>query len=157
FEVEFLAAAEVDEAGKVTGYVAFDVDDWRAAEREARARWFAPDARAAAVARPDAEFMEAANAHDRTRTRAPFAADIGVDDQRHAGMGVIEGADAFVDSFVALWDLAPDIQIEPPVRLALERYGCVQAVRTFGTLRDGGGAFERLFVSLSIVSSGRIT
>src|SRR6185503_16928130 len=35
FEIEFLEVFEVDESGRITGGVMFDVDDWRAASREA--------------------------------------------------------------------------------------------------------------------------
>ncbi len=49
---------EVDESGRLTAGVAFDVDDWCAASREAFARWFARDAVAAASVGPVLEYIE---------------------------------------------------------------------------------------------------
>src|SRR5439155_25910942 len=95
FELEALWVTEVDESGRLTAGVAFDVDDWRAATREAYARWFASDAVAAASVGPVFEFVEAMNEHDRTRVRAVLAADFVLDDHRPARLGVIEGADAY--------------------------------------------------------------
>ena len=73
----------------------------------------------------------------------------------HDGLGVLEGADAYVEAASALWDLAPDIQTRGRV-LALEQHGQVRVEQNVGTLRDGGGAFERQHVDLYIVDNGRI-
>src|SRR5207244_606099 len=147
FELEALWVTEVDESGRLTAGVAFDVDDWRAATREAYARWFASDAVAAASVGPVFEFVEAMNEHDRTRVRAVLAADFVLDDHRPARLGVIEGADAYVKSAAAMWDLAPTNQITFAGTLAHARYGSVNLWRGFGTLRDGG-TFENPIVSV---------
>jgi ketosteroid isomerase-like protein len=155
FELEAPWVTEVDESGRITAGVAFDVDDWRAATREAWARWFARDAVAAASVGPVFESIEALNDRDRTRLRAALADDFVLDDHRPARLGLIEGADAWADSWAALWDLAPDTQIAIGSPLAYARYGSVGLSRTFGTLRDGG-TFENPTVMVAIVADGRI-
>ena len=57
FEVEYLWLTEVDERGRITAAISFDLDDWRAAAREARPRWLAADAAAAPVVGPVSEFF----------------------------------------------------------------------------------------------------
>src|SRR5262249_32771989 len=150
FELEALWVTEVDESGRITAGVAFDVEDWRAATREGCACWFARDAVAAASVGPMFEFLEAMKEHDRTRLRAALADDFGLVDHRPARLGLGGGADAWLESMAALWDLAPDWQIAPTGTLAYARYGSVVLLRGFGTLRDGG-TFENPTVSVSIV------
>jgi hypothetical protein len=75
---------------------------------------------------------------------------------RRVGLGLLEGGEAYLESLVALWRLAPDIQVVVAFELARERYGLVQAVGSVGTLPEGG-AFERPLVIVSIVAGGRIT
>jgi len=156
FEVEYLWLTEVDEHGRITGAISFDPDDWGAATREACDRWLASDAAAAPVVRPVSEFFVAFSEHDRVRVRAVLADDLVVDDRRRAGLGRVDGADAYVESIAVLWNLAPDIQVDGRVGLALERHGLVSAGRDFGTLAEGG-AFERPRVAVLIVAGGRIT
>jgi hypothetical protein len=137
--------------------VMFDVDDPRAGQREAWARWAAIDPAAA----PWTELLGAAvdgfEAHDRARLRTIFAADIVVEDHRRTGFGRIEGADAYLESLAPLWDLAPDHHAElgwfwP----AVERHGVVTVLRRFGALADGG-AFESEHLWLSTATGGRVT
>ncbi|HXJ34119.1 MAG TPA: nuclear transport factor 2 family protein [Candidatus Eisenbacteria bacterium] len=156
FEIEYLALAEVDESGRTTAGVIFDADDWRAATREAYGRWFARDAVAAAAVGPAFELVEAFNDRDRTRMRAALADDFVLDDHRPARLGVIEGADAWVEACAATWDLAPNSQIAVACTLAHARYGSAILVRLSGTLRDGG-VFESPSVAVFIVADGRIT
>src|SRR5262249_15567958 len=156
FEIEFLWLTEIDESGRITAGVMFDADDWRAATREAWARWSARDAVAAASVGPTFEFLEAMNEHDRTRLRAALADDFELVDHRPARLGLSGGADATVESLAALWDLAPDWQITPTGTLAYARYGAVVLSRGFGTLRDGG-TFENPTVAVQIVAGGRLT
>jgi class 3 adenylate cyclase len=155
-EIEYLWLAEVDESGRLVSGVMFDPEDWRAASREARARWLARDAAAARVAGPHFEFLEALSSHDRSRVRAAVTEDVVFNDRRRAGVGPVEGADAYLEALAVLWDLAPDIEYEGFV-LALERHGLVVAERSSGTLREGGGGFERPLVTVSTVTGGRLT
>ena len=133
----------------------FDVDDELAAQREARRRWIATDPVAAASVGPLAEFIDAWNERDRTRVRATLANDLVVEDHRRTGMGRIDGADAYVDSIVALWRLAPDSQIETSL-FVVERYGAVGVGRRSGRLAEGG-AFESDFIVMSAVECGLTT
>ncbi len=155
--LELLWLTEVDESGRITSGVAFDIDDRRAAQREVMARTIAGDAVAAAAMRPTLEFTEGFNDHDRARMRAVLADDIVVVDHRRPGLGQVEGADAYVDSIAVLWDLASDIQVEPVgSELTHERYGVVSGARHFGTLAEGG-AFESYYVVMTIVACDRIS
>jgi ketosteroid isomerase-like protein len=156
-EIEYLSLVEVDEGGRLVAYVMFDVEDSPAATRECWSRWLARDTAAAPVLAPLVDVAEAYGERDRARLRAAYADDLVVDDQRLAGLGRLGGADAYLDAVAALWELAPDIQLELRCVLALERHGAVFAVRTFGTLADGGGAFERCELQVVMVARGRIT
>src|SRR5262249_20716847 len=90
-----------------------------------------------------------------TRLRAAFADDFVLADHRPARLGGIEGADGWTESFAALWDLAPDVQMALTCQLAYAPYGSVGHGRVFGTLRDGG-AFENPTVGGSSVADGRL-
>ena len=155
FEIEHLLVTEVDEAGRIVAVVTFDVDDWRAANAYAGSRWLAADPVAAAVMGPIIEFGAGLNDHDLTRVRRALADDVVVHDHRRTGMGLIEGVDAYTDSVVVLWSLAPDLQTTG-VQLALEPHGGVSAARHFGTLAEGG-AYESVLVGLFVVEGRRIT
>jgi class 3 adenylate cyclase/ketosteroid isomerase-like protein len=155
-EVEYLWLAEVDEAGRLVAGVMFDADESRAAIREASTRWFARDAAAAAIVGPMLDQLEGWNDRDRARIRAVLADEFGRDDRRLVGPGRVDGADAYLDQAVVLWDLAPDSQVEPRCVLALEPHGAVAVSRTFGTLSEGG-AFERYVLHVWTVARGRIT
>jgi ketosteroid isomerase-like protein len=155
-EIEYLWLAEVDESGRLVSGVAFDPEDWRAAHREALGRWLARDAAAAAVMGPIVELVEGSNDHDRARMRAVLADDLVYHDHRLVGQGRVDGADAYLDTLPALWDLARDIQLEPRFVLAVERHGMVAVDRTFGTLPEGG-VFEIYWATVATVSRGRVT
>ncbi len=154
-EIEYLWLAEVDESGQLLAGVMFEPRDWRAAGREAWRRWLARDAAAAAVIAPILELNEGMNDHDRARMKGVLADELVLNDRRLAGVGQVDGADAYLDTVVALWDLAPDFQLEPRVVLALERHGIVAVTRTFGTLSEGG-PFERYLVQVVTVARGRL-
>ncbi len=156
FEIEFLWVGEVDEGGRVTAGISFDVDDWRAATREARARWFARDAAAAAAVGPAFELIEAFNDRDRTRMRAVLSDDFVLDDHRPARLGTIEDAGTWVEACATLWDLAPDVRTVIVSTLAHARYGSALLVQPSGTSREGG-AFESPSAAVFIVADGRIT
>ncbi len=155
-EIEYLWLAEVDESGRLVAGVMFDVDDWRAANREAAARWLARDVAAAALLGPVLETFDGWNDHDRARVRASVADDLVSHDRRLAGVGRLEGADAYMDSLAVLWEMAPDIQIEMRSALALERHGVVGVARNFGTLPEGG-AFEIYGIIVATLERGLVT
>jgi ketosteroid isomerase-like protein len=157
FEIEYLSVIEIDAAGLVVAIILFGSDDLSAALREALARWAAIDP----VATPWVELMtkvgDAWNGRDEAQIRTLFDTDVVLEDHRHAGVGHIEGLDAWADSTVALWDLAPDQRFEfgwswP----AVDSRGFVVTARRTGMLADGG-PFESEFVWLGLVRSGRFT
>jgi class 3 adenylate cyclase/ketosteroid isomerase-like protein len=156
FEIEHLWLIEVDESGRIVFGAAFDVDDWRTANREAAARLIARDSAAAASLPPLVEVLEAFNDRNLARLRAVFADDVVAEDRRRAGVGRVEGASRYVDSLAVFWDLAPDGQADTLHVLARDRHGVVSAGRVLGTLAEGGGAFETYFVNVLIVERGRI-
>jgi len=155
FEVELIHLTEVDAAGKLRAWINFDPDDRRAAFREAYARWFAIDPVKTSAVKLGFELREAHNDRDRARMRACVAGDLVVHDHTLAGIGVLEGSDAYLESIAALWELAPDIQNEVASYLAVEPYGSVAVVRSFGTLSEGG-PFERHRAIVLIAAGGRI-
>src|SRR5262249_52899310 len=93
---------------------------------------------------------------DAARVRAAPADDLVVHDHRLAGIGLLEGAAAYLKSLAALWRLSPDDHIERRFELAHERYGVVAAGLMVGT-RSEGGTYERPLVVVYIVAGGRIT
>src|SRR5262249_54055185 len=111
---------------------------------------------AVATLRPVAEYSLGFDEHDATRVRAALADALVVHDHRLAGIGLLEGADAYLESLAALWRLSPDDHIERRFDLAHERYGGVAAGQMVGTL-PGGGTYERPLVAVYIVAGGRIT
>ncbi len=157
FEVEYFVVTEVNEAGLATAVIFIDPDDWRAAQREAWKRWVAIDPVAAPWVEALTELVDAWNARDLSLLRARAADDLVPEDHRHAGLGRIKGADAYGDSLVVLWALAPDQRLEigwsSPV---VDRHGFVVAARRGGTLASGG-AFESEYLWLGVGSPGRFT
>jgi hypothetical protein len=157
WEVEYLGVVETDEAGRITAMILFDLDDARAAQREAWARWTAIDPVAVPWVAVIGAAVESFDAQDWKRLRTLFADDVIVDDHRRTGFGRIEGADAYLSTVAVLWDLAPDQRVElgwfwP----AVERHGVITRGRRFGSLADGG-AFESEYLWLSTATGGRIT
>ena len=152
-EIENLTLVAVDEAGLVTAWIAFDVDNELVAKREARDRWLAIDPVAALVVRNQVRFNDAWNDCDRARVRATLADDLVVDDHRRTGIGRIEDVEVYVDSIVALWELAPDARLETWPWLTVEPHGSVFVLRRSGRLPEGG-AFESEYVGLIIITRG---
>ncbi len=153
WEVEYLVVVEIDETGSFTAMIFFDLDDARAAQREAWARWAAIDPAAAPWVAIIGTAIDGFDAQDGKRLRTLFANDVVVDDHRRTGFGRIEGADAYLPSLEVLWDLAPDQRMElgwfwP----AVERHGVITLLRRSGALADGG-AFESEHLWLSTATA----
>ncbi len=145
FEIEYLGLCECDDRGLLTAIVLIDLDDWEMGLRDARHRWSRIEPEMARLLEVVSEAHDLFNRHERYPWIAP---DFVLEDHRHAGVGRIEGADAYTKSLEALWKLAPDQRLEtgrhwpayaPDVALAL--------TRRHGTLPDGG-AFESEFLLL---------
>jgi hypothetical protein len=64
--------------------------------------------------------------------------------------------DAYGDSVVVLWELAPDQRLEIGSWPAVDRHGFVVTARRVGTLTNGG-AFESEYLWLGVGSAGRFT
>jgi hypothetical protein len=145
---DHLTLHEVDGEGRIVAIVLFDLDAEDAAHAE-------PDV--ANVVAPIAEVIDAFNEKSAAKWRAAFTDDLVVEDHRLAGMGRIEGADAYTESVVALWKLAPVTRGEMGWRWpALDRHGAITVVHRKGTVPDGGGDFESEYLYLYLVAQGRI-
>jgi hypothetical protein len=156
-EIEGLFLTEVDESGRIARGVVFDLDDPRAAQREAWSRWIAADARAPVEVALLAEMLDAMNNRDRARWRAALADGLIVEDHRRTGMGRIEGADAYLDSVDVLWELAPASGAESGwFWPAYDRHVAVTVLRHSGTLVDGG-AFQSDYLWLFTSARGHVT
>jgi hypothetical protein len=158
FEIESLSVAEVDASGLFTAIITFDPDDARAAQREAWARWAAIEPDVASNLALISEAADAFNAHHRARLRALYADDLVVEDHRHAGMGRIEGGDAYAGSIAVLWELASVMRTEHGwFWPAIAPHGGLTTIRRTGDVAGGGGAFESDYLHLFLHAHGRIT
>jgi ketosteroid isomerase-like protein len=156
FEIEYLWLSEVDERGAIVTMAAIDLEDAPAVAREVQRRWFAHDPVAAAVMAPVLELADAMASRDVPRLRAVLADDVVVDDHRPTRLGTIEGGDAYAASLGTLWELAPDIHLDPVLGpLVWDRHGCIGTTHTSGTF-PAGGSFETYLLSIVIVRDGRI-
>jgi ketosteroid isomerase-like protein len=157
FEIEYVGLFEVDEAGQHTAMVLFDCDDERAAQREAWARWAAIDPTVTEVTSVLGEVIDSWNTKDVERLRAVCAEDLVVEDHRRTGTGRSEGRDAYVQSVVALWELAPESRFEAGwFWLAIAPNVSASSARRSGTVA-GGGEFESDFLVVVAVAQGRTT
>jgi hypothetical protein len=157
FEIEYLGVTEVDEAGLLTASILFGADDERAALGEAWARWARIDRDVAATLDLVAGLRDAFDRHDEIGVRALCADDLAYADHRRSGAGRLAGADAYVASVAALWQLAPATGLDVGrFWPAYDRHGAVTLVRRSGKPPDDGrlaGEYLQLFV----VARGRAT
>jgi ketosteroid isomerase-like protein len=155
FEIEYLGVTEVDESGLLVTTILLDLDDPRAAQREAWARWMAIDPTVAELVTAVSETIDSWNAMDRRRFAREYTDDFVVEDHRRTGMGRLDGVEAYMASVEALWQLAPDSRLELGWHwLAVDRRGGVVTCRRTGRLADGG-AYESDYLVLFIVEDGR--
>jgi hypothetical protein len=169
YERPFINLLATDASGRLANIEYFDEDH----EAEALARFDelcgGPAARPAVdlfatvgdpVAAPSVEVLtrqiDVWNARSREGVRACLADDLVVEEHRHAGLGRIEDVDAYVESNVVLWDLAPDQGLSCGwIWSAFASHGGVVTQRREGTLAEGG-AFVSEYFTLFIVKHGRI-
>ncbi|MBI1818289.1 MAG: nuclear transport factor 2 family protein [Deltaproteobacteria bacterium] len=156
FEMEHLVVQEIDEVGRLVATINFDLDDARAAQREAWARWAAIEPDLAATVGLISKLMDAFDAHDPAVFRTLCTDDLVYEDHRRTGIGRLDGSEAFVESLVALWNLAPLTRIEAGFWPACDRHGAVAVLRRSGTLPDGGD-FESEYLELFVQARGRAT
>ncbi len=151
-EIEVLKVSEIDADGRIVAYTIFDADDLRAASAELFERWVRLGADAILPA--SIEFFRTWNDHDLGRMRALLPDDYVFHDHRRTGIGRVEGADAYVASLAALYELGPDVRLHMLYQVAQAQYGFVSVAHSFGTNAEGG-AFEAVFVALSLSRGGR--
>jgi class 3 adenylate cyclase len=154
-EVELFTVLDVDEAGRRNRVESFASDHLahavsRLYERYAELQPEGPErARAMTTARSIATML--ASAVDPDRYSTATASDAQLVDHRTLGFGTIEGADAMSISFRALRDLAEDMtwRVEDVIDLRQNRV-LLRVVAT-GTLREGGGYYQREMLILDDV------
>src|SRR5262249_41889780 len=123
--------------------------DRRAAAREMLERYARSDA---ARVIPAAWFEMGRALHDRDleRCRAAMPGDMVFHDHRRMiNVGRLESADAYIASVAALFEQPSDLTFEILYMVAAEKHGSLAVGRTFGTLAEGGGEFESLYVRLA--------
>jgi len=167
FEIEYLGLWEVDEGGQLITMLLFDADEAPTVQREAWRRWAAIEPALADTLAMVAKATDAFNAQDRAGYRAQCADDLVVEDHRRIGMGHIrrkplergriEGGDAYVDSLVALWQLAAAVRVEHGwFWPAIAPNGSLHSVRRTGDVA-GGGVFGSDYLMLALHAHGRFT
>jgi tetratricopeptide (TPR) repeat protein len=102
--------------------------------------------RAAATARSVATVL--ALSRDPERYAAALAPDVEFTDHQPVGLPSGRGAAVFLRGLRALYQLADDITLRVDDVLALRSDALLARMTNFGTLRDGGGAYERHFIAL---------
>jgi len=156
FEIEYFGISEVDGTGRLSAFILMDIDDPLAAQREAWRRWAAIDP----VAAPWIALISPGDPSDQNVDdyRATFTEDLVVEDRRRTGVGRIEGLDAYFESVNVFWELAPDTRVEMAWYWpAYDRHAALTTLRRVGTVPDGGGAYESVYLVLfALGADGRI-
>jgi hypothetical protein len=150
-EIETLELNEVDHDGRHVRHVLFDPDDRAAASAEMFERYAASVDGLGQLA---IEAIRAWNAHDFERLRALIPADFYLDDHRRTGVGRLEGADAYLASIAAVWELSGDLRVETLYLIAVEPHGTLYVCRWFGT-NSVGGEFDAVYVCLALAGGDR--
>jgi ketosteroid isomerase-like protein len=154
-EIDVLQINELDAAGRVVAAVTFDPDDRRAASIEMLDRWFRSDEAPRAAATGLAP-MRALFDHDVEPLAASLPDDFFVDDHRRFGMGRVEGAGAFIQSFAALFEQSADLVIEGLYTVATSEHAILDMAHMVGTLDASGGDFESVYLRLLIFRGDRL-
>jgi class 3 adenylate cyclase len=147
FEAEWLDLVEVDASGQLVAVIVFDLDDRAAAFAEAEARFAAGEGAAAGGQALFLPLNLALARRDWEALRACCAEELVVHDHRTLGLGSL-ARDTWIESVAAATGIASEWSGESCRILAFGRHGRVIVTRAFGTMPDGGGPFENLFVSV---------
>ncbi len=146
FAIDLLTLTEVTADGLAVVWICFDPDDRAAASGEL-AELHLRRTRPVTV-RKFAERREAGR--DLARLRASFTDDFFFRDHRRTGLGCLEGADAYLASVVALFELSPDAMVGRPLYfLADEPHATLSIARSFGTLAQGGD-FDSVYAMIMV-------
>jgi len=155
FEVTFLAIDEVDSDGRLASSATFDVDDLGTALNELERRYIA------AEGAPYAEHIEllsetidAYNRRDWTSYRSQYTDDFVFVDHRPATLGIIRGADEFIDSLRAIFDVLPGLNL---IAAAVypRSHGLVTYCRAI-SMNDDGSSTELAFHAVAVTRDGRV-
>jgi hypothetical protein len=153
FEIDALAVVEVDAEGLVVAAILFDPLDVVAARAELFERSLASGDED--MPQGVIDFYRGMNEHDLVRVRSGMQDDLVIVDHRHAGMGRLEGADAYIESVAALHELISDARVDILYEAATAANGSVIVVCTAGTNSEGGEV-ESLFVLLVIYGEEKL-
>jgi ketosteroid isomerase-like protein len=153
FEIETLVVYEVDSEERTVAIVVFDPDDRAAASAELFERWVA--SRAGDASSCGTEYVRAANAKDLGRVRAVLADDVVYEDRRRTGIGRLEGADVYIASLRAWWEIADEWHVELLRAVVVAPHGGVSVIRVWGKNAEGG-EFETVTAGLTQEKQGRI-
>jgi len=154
FEIEYVGVIEADPSGLMLAVLLFDVDDRGAASVEGIGRFAASDAAGVRAIAAYHAFATAFGQHDWHGLARTFAPDLKFVDRRRLGFGTID-SDLWLESLRAHAEMSPDLTAEGVHVLAWNAHGLVIAVRTSGTVPDGG-PFENLFLTLAVIADDRI-
>jgi hypothetical protein len=152
FEVDIVLLIEVDEQGRFIRIVAFDPANRAAASTELGESWVRLQG-GEASSNAEVRVWRAWNAHDRERLLEALPADFYIDDRRRTGVGKIHGAEAWVDSVVAIWELSSDIHVEALYSIAQIDDATLYVCRWAGSYAEGS-QFEALFPQISVRRGG---
>jgi len=151
-EIEVLELSELDGEGRFVRVVLFDPDARAAASAELFERYVASDAGGAS---PEAsELLRAWNRHDLARMRALLPDDFYLDDRRRTGVGRLDGADAYLASIAAMYQLSHDLRTEALYIVTVAAHGTVYVSRWSGTNAEGG-EFDAVYVCIGLQRDGR--
>jgi hypothetical protein len=147
-EIEMLALDEVTGDGRFVRTLLFDPDDRAAAGAELFERYVA--GAADNIHSGSVEFARAFNDHDLERLRGLIPTDFYLDDHRRTGVGRLVGADEYLASLQALWELSHDLRSDTLYLLASAEHGHLVVAHWLGTNLEGG-AFDAVFVLLTVL------
>ncbi|HEV7732044.1 MAG TPA: nuclear transport factor 2 family protein [Candidatus Binatia bacterium] len=154
-EIAFLIVTEVDDRGRIVGYVRFDLEDEHAAVAELDARWAAGEgAEHMAAFAAQQRFSAALGRRDWDAMAALHTPSFVGRDHRLVGWGTLRGSVAFVKALREMVELAPDAHMQwHHVRTTAR--GVIADNVWVGT-RDGG-AFESPFIVVTELDGAGLT
>jgi ketosteroid isomerase-like protein len=156
FEVEILQMTEIDDHGLFSLFVIFDPDDLDAAFTELDERYIASrDDPEADPWQVSPKFVRAFNARDWAGLRSLLRDFVYVDHQP-AGVGTVEGFDAYVRSVSTLLELVPDLHIAVTEIFGTSDCGAVFRLQEHGT-DVNGNAIQFEYASIGVTQDGQIT
>ena len=152
FAIERWTISEVDDAGRLRAMILYDLEQRAEASDALFERYAALGADGAPAA--SLELMRAWNAHDLARVQALLPDDFYLDDHRRTGVGRLDGADAYVTSLAAMWELSRDLRTDALYTVASAPHGRLFVSRWSGTNAEGG-EFDAVYVCVGLLRRDR--